>query len=133
MSKMREALKLAEGRLELLLAASLPESDHPTATEYVLAQVRAALAAEQEDGWRPLDQNADKSAAPFDGQPVLIFTNHTWCNQVHRAIWTDQIHGNGIFGWAVEDCKFGPYPLRGYTVVTHWRPLPPSPIQKDGQ
>ena len=37
------ALRLAEGRLEMLLPAELPNSDHPTATNYVLSRVRALL------------------------------------------------------------------------------------------
>lgn len=80
--------------------------------------------------WRPIAEAIDQEAAPWDGVPVLIVTNHNWggpANRVHRAFWTDEIHGNGIFGWAVEDCKFGPYPLRGYTQVTHWMPLPEVP------
>lgn len=48
-------------------------------------------------------------------------------NRIHRARWTDAIHGKDIFGWAVDDCKFGPYALRGYTLVTHWMPLPELP------
>lgn len=39
------ALRLAEGRLAMLLDADLPESDHPSATQYVLDKVRIALAA----------------------------------------------------------------------------------------
>lgn len=93
------------------------------------AGLRAVLAHLERTQWRPLPDDAAEGTAPFDGRPVLIRTNHTWTNQVHRAIWTDAIHGKGIFGWAIEDCKFGPYPLRGYTVVTEWMPLPlpPSP------
>lgn len=81
-------------------------------------------------GWRPLQAEADQSGAPWDGVPVLICTNHNWggeSSRIHRAKWTDQVHGNGIFGWAVEDMKFGPYALRGYTAVTHWMPLPAAP------
>jgi hypothetical protein len=78
------------------------------------------------NGWLPLPADGDQAAAPWDGKPVLVLTNHTWTGRVHRVIWTDRVHGAGIFGWAVEDCKFGPYPLRGYTVVTHWQPLPPA-------
>ena len=39
----RRALELAEGRLSLLMNAELPDTDHPTATGYVLKQVRDAL------------------------------------------------------------------------------------------
>ena len=80
--------------------------------------------------WQPIDPSAPPTGAPWDGKPVLIVTNHNWGgddNRVHRARWTDTIHGSGIFGWAVDDCKHGPYPLRGYTVVSHWLPLPPPP------
>jgi hypothetical protein len=77
--------------------------------------------------WQPIETATDQAKAPWDGKPVLIYTNHNWCNRIHRAVWTDAIHGHGIFGWAVEDCKFGPYPLRGYTLVTHWQPLPEPP------
>ena len=77
--------------------------------------------------WQPIDENSNQNDPPFDGKPVLIATNHNWCGRVHRAVWTSAIHGGEIFGWAVEDCKFGPYALRGYTVVTHWMPLPEPP------
>ena len=83
--------------------------------------------------WQPIEMATDQTKAPWDGVPVLIFTNHNWggeTNRVHRAFWTDEIHGSGIFGWAVEDCKHGPYPLRGYTLVTHWMPLPNPPKQE---
>ena len=81
-------------------------------------------------GWRLIEADAPQDAAPFDGRPVLIVTNHNWGgdeNRVHRARWSDQIHGPGIFGWVVDDCKHGPYSLRGYTVVSHWQPLPKVP------
>ena len=42
--RLEHALRLAEGRIAMLMRAELPESDHPTATEYVLGQVRSALA-----------------------------------------------------------------------------------------
>lgn len=45
--QLRKSLKLAEGRLSLLLEAYPDESgtiDHPSATRYVLEQIRAALA-----------------------------------------------------------------------------------------
>jgi hypothetical protein len=45
MDQMRRALELAAGRLELLLKAELPGSDHPTATRYVLGEVKAALSS----------------------------------------------------------------------------------------
>ncbi len=79
-------------------------------------------------GWIAITGMEPKDSAPFDGKPVLIATNHSWGSNVHRAIWTDAIHGEGIFGWAIEDCKHGPYSLRGYTVVSHWMPLPSFPI-----
>ena len=40
----------AEGRLNMLLAASLPDSDHPGATAYVLDHVRATLSPKQSEG-----------------------------------------------------------------------------------
>lgn len=83
--------------------------------------------------WKPIDENAPQDGAPWDGRPVLIVTNHNWGgddNRVHRARWTDAIHGRGIFGWAIDDCKHGPYPLRGYTVVSHWQHLPTPPDKK---
>ena len=83
------------------------------------------------NGWMPIDPSSDQANAPWDGVPVLIHTNCNWgqdTNRVHRVIWTDEVHGLGIFGWAVEDLKFGPYPLRGYTVATHWQPLPAPPV-----
>lgn len=88
------------------------------------------MCAEAQSAWRSVATAIDQNAAPWDGVPVLIVTNHNWggpANRVHRAFWTDEIHGNGIFGWAVHDNKFGPYPLRGYTQVTHWMPLPNAP------
>lgn len=81
-------------------------------------------------GWRGLPDDADTNRAPFDGRPVLIAINASWGNRVHRVIWTDEVHGAGIFGWAVEDRKFGPYPLRGYTTVAAWQPLPEAPMQE---
>lgn len=114
----------------LTRARNALEKFAPTSQADLLDEIDAAL-AEPDEGWMPIDPNADMSAAPWDGKPVLICTNHdrSYRNPVHRAIWTDAIHGAGIFGWAIEDYKFGPYPLRGYTVVTHWRPLPKPPVQ----
>lgn len=40
------ALRLASGRLQMLLGASLPDSDHPGATQHVLDVVNAALVGE---------------------------------------------------------------------------------------
>ena len=78
--------------------------------------------------WQPIETAHDQKAAPWDGRPVLVFTNHSHGrSRIHRVVWTDAIHGHGIFGWAVEDCKFGPYPLRGHTLVSHWMPLPAPP------
>lgn len=78
--------------------------------------------------WQPLPDASDATHAPFDGHPVLIAINAAaWGNRVHRCVWTDEVHGPGIFGWAVEDRKFGPYPLRGYTTVIAWMPLPEAP------
>jgi hypothetical protein len=77
--------------------------------------------------WIAITGAEPQDKAPFDGEPVLIATNHTWTSRIHRARWTDEIHSDGIFGWAVDDCKHGPFPLRGYTVVTHWMPLPEPP------
>ena len=95
-----------------------------------LEQAKETLQLEREaHRWIPLPLELDTTKPPFDGNPVLILTNHTWCNRVHRCIWTDAIHGEGIYGWAVEDCKFGPYPLRGYVGVTHWQPLPSPPME----
>lgn len=84
-------------------------------------------AGSQQWPWRRLEDATDQTAAPWDGEPVLIVTNHSFGSRVHRVKWTDEVHGNDIFGWAVEDRKFGPYPLRGYTLVTHWMPLPTPP------
>lgn len=72
-----------------------------------------------------------ETGAPFDGEPVLILTNNACFGRVHRVRWTDDVHGEGIFGWAVDDCKFGPYALRGYTIVTHWMRLPAPPEHDD--
>ena len=77
--------------------------------------------------WYALLSDHPTDEPPFDGEPVLIVTNHRHGSRVHRARWTDSIHSEGIFGWAVDDCKFGPYALRGYTIVTHWMPLPEPP------
>lgn len=90
----------------------------------VIRDLRVRLAAPK---WQSLPDDGDTSRIPFDGEPVLIAINTTWGNRVHRAIWTDAIHGAGIFGWAVEDRKFGPHPLRGYTTVAGWMPLPEPP------
>ena len=81
------------------------------------------LRAYRKEGWQPIETAKDQSVLPWNGESVLICTNHNWGDRVHKAKWTDEIHGEGIFGWAVDDCKHGPYPLRGYTQVTHWMPL----------
>ena len=85
------------------------------------------LRAYRKEGWQPIETAKDQSVLPWNGESVLICTNHNWGDRVHKAKWTDEIHGEGIFGWAVDDCKHGPYPLRGYTQVTHWMPLPAAP------
>lgn len=90
------------------------------------------MAITDENGWMPIDAAGDQTKAPWDGEPVLIATNHNWggeSNRVHRAYWTNEVHGGDIFGWAVTDCKFEPRPLRGYTVVSHWQPLPKPPVR----
>lgn len=102
-------------------------------------QYRAMLSASPSpygvEGWQDIATATEQTSAPWDGVPVLVVTNHNWggdSNRVHRARWTDEIHGTGIFGWVVDDCKHGPYPLRGYTLVRHWQPLPaPPPLTKD--
>ncbi len=91
------------------------------------AALARAVAAEKRSEWQPIETATDQDAQPWDGRHVLIATNHRWTHRVHCARWTDCVHGDGIFGWAVDDCKHGPYALRGYTQVTHWMPLPPSP------
>lgn len=68
-----------------------------------------------------------RKVAPFDGKPVLICTDHTWTNPVHRVVYTDAVHGHGIFSWAIEDHKHGPYPLRGWSKIIGWQPLPEPP------
>ena len=83
--------------------------------------------------WIKITEGPDQTKAPWDGKPVLIYTDHTWANRVHRAIWTDRVHGVGIHGWAIEDCKFGPYPLRGYMNVSHWMPLPNAPVAHNAE
>lgn len=80
-----------------------------------------------ESQWIKITEGPDETKAPWDGKPVLIYTDHNWTNRIHRAIWTDAIHGKGIHDWAIEDCKHGPYPLRGYMNVSHWQPLPAAP------
>ena len=85
------------------------------------------LRAYRKEGWQPIETAKDQSVLPWNGESVLICTNHNWGDRVHKARWTDEIHGEGIFSWAVDDCKHGPYPLRGYTQVTHWMPLPAAP------
>lgn len=77
--------------------------------------------------WIKITEGPDELKPPWNGAPVLICTDHTYGSRVHRAIWTDTIHGRGIYGWAVEDRKHGPYPLRGFMNITHWMPLPPEP------
>jgi hypothetical protein len=82
--------------------------------------------------WIKITEGPDEQA-PWDGKPVLICTDHRYGSRIHRAIWTDRVHGVGISGWAIEDCKFGPYPLRGYCNVSHWMPLPELPDLTSGQ
>jgi len=95
------------------------------AMEAELATLRAAQVPVV-GTWQPIETATDQSAPPWNGEPVLIYTNGRG-NPIHRAMWTDAIHGNACFGWAIEDCKHGPYALRGYTLVTHWMPLPAAP------
>lgn len=45
----RYAMRLAADRLEMLLEAGLPESDHPTATRHVLSVVNARLTQVRHD------------------------------------------------------------------------------------
>ena len=79
-------------------------------------------------GWIPIPrEDSDKSKPPWDGEPVLILTDHRHGSRIHRCIWTDAVWGDGIYGWAVEDMKHGPYALRGFMNVTHWMPLPELP------
>lgn len=76
--------------------------------------------------WIKVTEGPDEKQAPWNGEPVLICTDHRYGSRVHCAVWDDAGHP-GIHGWCVEDRKFGPYPLRGYMNVTHWMPLPAPP------
>ena len=107
-------------------AALRPQTVSSLATELLALRKRVG----ELDEWQDISTATDQMGAPWDGKPVLIHTNRTGsdADRTHRARWTDDVHGSGIFGWAVEDMKFGPYALRGHTLVTHWQPLPAAPL-----
>lgn len=117
---------LANGRL---LEPAGSRYARPVETE--LAQLRAQVAQLETERHRLRAQLAGQwlpmETAPRDVS-VLILTDHRPpYGQVHVARFTDSVHGGGIYGWAVDDCKFGPYALRGYSNLLGWQPLPPPP------
>lgn len=69
--------------------------------------------------WQPIE------TAPKDGTQILA-----WFGVligVRQVAWEETRCGLTI--WAVDDGKFGPYALRGYSdpFPTKWRPLPKPP------
>lgn len=118
----------SESRMLVVIRGLEKALDRARAEIAKLGRERDALkAGGKREQWQPIPDDGDTTRAPFDGEPVLIAIYSNWGNRVHRVIWTDSVHGTGIFGWAVEDRKFGPYPLRGYTTVAGWQPLPEPP------
>lgn len=61
------ALKMARDRLVMLLDASLPESDHPGATQHVIATIEATLT-------QPTDPNEGREAQPGAVREALAET-----------------------------------------------------------
>lgn len=64
----------------------------------------------------------DIASAPRDGTPILLAIRH---HGVMSARWTTS--ANGTETWCVDDFKFGPYAIRGYSSsdVLGWMWLPP--------
>lgn len=63
-------------------------------------------------------------SAPRDGTRILVaFRSHG----VVSVAWQEAVSGIEI--WCVDDFKFGPYAVRGYTEtgVLGWMPLPEMP------
>ena len=81
---------------------------------------RAALAAEEESGWRTMD------SAPKDGTDVLVWRGNRRLGArpqgVVRACWWQPTRYEGK--WVTVPGLHGIKP-------THWRPLPPPPSSKD--
>lgn len=96
------ALKLAHDRLTMLLDAELPESDHPSATRYVIEKLKNAAEHPAMLGdWRLIE------TLDFDPTPVkriLIY---------HQA-----------FGVSLATARYG---QTGVGAATHWMPEPLPP------
>lgn len=82
------------------------------------AAIAALRPAQDAEGWR------DIASAPKDGTRILI--DFGPCG-VHAVAWEEAL--SGIATWCVDDCKHGPYALRGYVEkdVQGWQSLPASP------
>lgn len=95
-----------------------------TATELFASPPPSASPQVRSGGeWRPIE------SAPKDGTPILVTTDHRYGSRVHRVFWDTETHGPDIGTWSVQDCKFGRYPLRGYSNLLGWQPLPePLPL-----
>lgn len=91
------------------------------------------------DDWQPMD------TAPRDGTEVLLYDSINGCLQgwFAQGEWSDDtpvspreysgavwVIGDDLFQFEVEEfpheAPCGPY---GDGTLTHWRPLPPKPIQ----
>jgi hypothetical protein len=128
-----EAVKLAHEVIEHY-EMNAPSEDIVFEDFWDYRLAKALLSYVNGSAWIPLGPKKPDglAEAPFDGKPVLIATDHSWTNRIHRVVWTDAVHGHGIYSWALEDLKHGPYPLRGYSEVTHWMPLPAAPEVPNG-
>jgi hypothetical protein len=68
----------------------------------------------------------DQNWQPIDTAPKNVYVL-VWCRHgQYVASLDERIHGNGIFGWSVDDNKHGPYALRGAD-PSHWMSLPDPP------
>lgn len=121
----REALRLAEGRLESLLREFPDESatsDHPVATRYVLSKVKAELAA-----------LAPSTSAATRGEPVAIpagwkLVPLTPTRDMQRAYF-DEVDRN--MTRVENDCTFGRFDNNrlAYRATLNAAPPPPAPAE----
>jgi hypothetical protein len=75
----------------------------------------------------------DISTAPTNTEVLIAYWR--WRNSVSpgskvvQSAMKTELHGEGIWSWVVNDNKFGPYPIRGYSDgdMLGWMPLPEAP------
>lgn len=93
-----------------------------TEAEAIAAWNRRAL-RQGGEAWQAMD------SAPKDGTPILVWFDKPGLG-VLRVTWeAPQGQDDEWAIWCVDDNKFGPYALRGYSEgdAKAWQPLPPPP------